>query len=60
MPPTTQAIPEREHGIWLPLLPRVPAVTALLLAQAAAFAVAVASGKIPTAVITLFRALLTL
>ena len=35
-------------------------LAALLLAQAAVFAAAVASGKIPLAVLTLFRALLTL
>jgi hypothetical protein len=38
----------------------VSPLTTLLLAQAAVFAAAVASGKIPAAVLTLFRALLTL
>ena len=75
IPSPNQAIPTRENvTAFLPgsgvepagrvtrfaaSLPLSP-LTGLLLAQAAVFAAAVASGKIPPSVLTLFRALLTL
>ena len=48
------------RAVRLPRSLAVSPLTVLLLAQAAAFAALAASGKIPAAVVTLFRALLTL
>jgi hypothetical protein len=48
------------RAVRLPGSLAVSPLMVLLLAQAAAFAALAASGKIPAAVVTLFRALLTL